>query len=497
MIHAIPQKVTTSIVKDIGMKDLASLDKLEPKAVWKNFEEISKIYRQSQHNRKISAYLKTRLENSGFAVKRTPDGTICALRNVDEKGRNAVILQAHMDMVAVSSDKNPRKPIAFRTKDGWLYANDRTLGADDGIGVSAILAIADDAKFKKYPLEVILTTNEELGMDGARALVKEDFKGKYLINLDSEKIGVITKGCAGIEQFDVSKKINVLELKNPKDFNKISVKMIGAKGGHSAEITEKSLNPVKVFIEELQKFDNNIVSITGGEASNAVPRSADAVFLVKKENSEIVLAQLNKDLEQIKINYGKDNPNFEYFVSSKTADKNVKYIEPKFQKQMLKSLEEVKTGLLNKFENGDTKTSQNLGVLKLAKGNFMVSIMGRSSNGAEKEALKKENEKILSKLFGEKTKATSDSPIWEPQNNSYLEDVAVKAYKDTTKMKPISKVEHGGLETAIFYVKAPNLDSISIGPTLENPHSTEERLEISTVKPFYDWLSGIIQNLKK
>lgn len=148
---------------------------LESHKIWSNFENISKIYRESGHMAEISNFLKQELQKEGFVVNQNSETqTICATRGLNNRQNNALILQAHMDMVGISADGNSKKPIEFVEKDGWLFANDRTLGADDGIGVAAILAVAQDERFKKYPLEMIITTNEETGMDGARKLTAED-----------------------------------------------------------------------------------------------------------------------------------------------------------------------------------------------------------------------------------------------------------------------------------------------------------------------------------
>lgn len=474
---------------------------LESHKIWSDFSEISNIYRESGYNKEISQYLKNRLQKSGFKVKqKVGDGTICATRGLNKNQDNAIILQAHMDIVAISADGNAQKPIQTHLKNGWLYANDRTLGADNGLGVAAILSVADDARFKNYPLEMIITTDEETGMDGARKLTSKDFKGKYLINLDSEEYGHIIKGCAGIAQFNVTEKIQTQVLKN-KDYQKISVSLKGARGGHSAEITPDYLNPIKVLLSELTKInDLKIITFSGGERYNAIPRDAYVNFLVPKSEVQKIEKMLNTDLEQIKKEKLTQNPNFTYSISSEDAQIGTKYVDSEFQTKMIESLNAVPTGILSKFEdNGCTKTSQNLGILKVSDGKFHVIIMGRSSDKKESQELTEKTSAILEKLFDKKFSLADSTPIWEPQKESNLEKAAIRAFcqvsRDLTMKNPRSTIEHGGLESAIFTEKKPDLEQISIGPTIKEPHSIQERVKVDTVVPFYDWLSEILKLL--
>lgn len=475
-----------------------SLKMLESQKIWSNFDEISKIYRKSGHNKEISKYLKERFIVLGFDVNRKPDGTICASRNLNSTKTNAIILQAHMDIVSISADGNPKKPIEMHIKDGWLYANDRTLGADNGVGVSAMLTIAEDPKFKKYPLEMIITTDEETSMIGAKKLKASDFYGKYLVNLDSEKYGVITKGCAGISGFKIQEEIKTNLLKN-NDYKKISINILGAKGGHSAEIQPDSLNPIKVLISELKGKDIKLSKFSGGELPNSIPRKASVEILVLKNNADEIEKVLKSDLDKMIIENKTKNPELEYSILVKKALLGTKYVDSGCQTKLLNGLDSIPTGLMSKFEDtGSTKTSQNFGVLNIQNGKLNAQIMGRSSDIKEGKALQVKTSKILSAIFEKEIKITDQSPIWQPKNNTILEEAAVKAYSDISKdSKPAVQVEHGGLEPASFAQTKPELEQISIGPTIEEPHSTQERVKIDTVIPFYNWLSKVIELLPK
>lgn len=471
---------------------------LESHEVWTKFEEISSIYRESGHNEEISEYLKKQLTGYGFDVEQKKDGTICASRCLNSAKDNAIILQAHMDMVGISADGNSKKAIKMHVKDGWLYANDRTLGADDGLGVAAILAVAQNPKFKEIPLEMIVTTNEETGMDGARNLIAEDFQGKYLINLDSEESGIIIKGCAGINQFSLDEKIKTQALQSD-GYEKVTVKLSGARGGHSATIKQDSLIPLEILLPLLKDTQNlKLVSLSSGERYNAIPRNAELEFLIPKADAEIVVEALKKYLSKTKEENCANNPNFDFSIDTQDAVVGTKYVQSELQAKIVDALEEIPTGLMSKFsDNESTKTSQNLGVLKIADGSFHIQIMGRSADKKEGEELRDTTAQILSKLFDKTIKTTDSTPIWQPKPESLLEKVAVDAFCElNSSVKPIVKVEHGGLESAIFTQKNPNLEQISIGPTIEEPHSIQERVKIDTVVPFYEWLSLIIEKLK-
>lgn len=471
---------------------------LESHEIWTKFIEISSIYRESGNNQEISDYLKNQLQNAGFeVVQKENDGTICASRGLNKEHNNAIILQAHMDIVGISADGNSKKPIQMSIKDGWLYANDRTLGADNGLGVAAILAIANDPKFKATPLEMIITTDEETGMDGARHLSEKDFYGKYLINLDTEEFGVIIKGCAGINQFDLNEKIKMQVLEN-QDYEKISVAISGARGGHSATIKEESLIPLNILLSEFKGIkDLKLVSLSSGERYNAIPRNAEVEFLVPKSETNDVVKILQTHLEKIKADNLSENPNFGFTISSTAAPVGTKYVDSAFQSKMFSALESIPKGLLSKFaDNDSTKTSQNLGVIKISDGNFFAQIMGRSADKKEGQELKSKTSEILSKLFDKPISTADSTPIWQPQPESLLQNAAEKAFLQIyPTQKSVIKVEHGGLESAIFTQKAPNLEQISIGPTIEEPHSIQERVKIDTVVPFYNWLSKTIKLL--
>lgn len=472
------------------------LQNCEPKSVWAAFEDISKIYRESGHCAQISTYIESRLKKDGFTVEKKPDGTICATRGLNKEKNNAIILQSHIDIVSVSADGNTQKPINFVLKDNFLYADNRTLGADNGLGAAAMLAVAEDEKFINTSLELIFTTDEETGMYGAKSLKAQDFYGKYLINLDSEKYCEIVNGCAGIVKFQIKKPLQMDQLKDSKNFKEITIAISGARGGHSAEIQAHSLNPILVLLKEVGNIkDLMLVSFTGGERENSIPRNAQAVFLVPADRADKVTAKLKSDFKKLSSEEKKNNPDFSYLIMQNEPAKEISFIDTKTQEKFLKNLNKIPLGLLRWQENGK-KTSQNLGVLKISDGEFYMEIMGRSSYKSDFEKLKAKTSDALSQLCGKEITATETSSIWNSNSNSKLETIALKSYVEVPDCKkPEIKAEHGGLEPAIFIETKPDLDIISIGPTIEEPHSVQERVKTDTVEPFYTWLCKIIEEI--
>lgn len=473
-----------------------NLQNCEPKSVWAAFEEISKIYRESGHCAQISAYIESRLQKDGFEVDKKPDGTICAIRGLNQAKNNAIILQSHIDIVSVSADGNVKKPINFVLKDNFLYADNRTLGADNGIGVAVMLALAEDEKFKNVPLELIFTTDEETGMYGAKSLKAGDFYGKYLINLDSEKYGEVVNGCAGIIKFQIKEPMQMNQLKDSKKFKEITICLTGARGGHSAEIQAHSLNPIQVLLQELPNIKGlKLVSLSGGERENSIPRNAQAVFLIPADKSDKVAAKLKSDFKNLKKEEGKNNPDFSYSILQNEPTEGTKYIESKLQAKIFEDLNKIPVGLLRSHDDGK-KTSQNLGVLKVTGDEFYIEVMGRSSYPNDFESLKTKTSDTFSQLFGKEIIANDTSAIWNSKSNSKLEKIALKRYIEIPECKkPEIKAEHGGLEPAVFIETKPDLDIISIGPTIEEPHSIQERVKTDTVEPFYKWLSEIIEEI--
>lgn len=488
------------------------LKNLKPQRVWELFEEMTKIYRESgpsetnrENNKEISAYLVDKLSKQGFEVEQVKDGSgkynIYANRNLNKGKNNAIILQGHMDIVAISDDKNPKKPIKLNIEGDILRANNRTLGADNGIGLAIALAIAEEPKFKDLPLQIICTVDEETGMYGAAAMKPEDIKGHYLINIDSEKYGEVTIGCAGMDTF---KEIQPVKMNPIGDDNhkRVTIELLNATGGHSGEdINKGRVNPIKSMLSELADIkDIKLISITGGDKANSIPREVIVEMLIPEAKADDITTKLSDSLNNIKDKQAKADPDLEVKINteSSNAPPKTKVVDKEFQDKLLTILgEEMHVGMKSVYENGDTKTSQNIGIINLQNGQITLEISMRSSDSDEIKEMHNKTCAQLSKLLDKKVVPNNSSPIWEPKLSSNLTKIARQAYIELGEKNPRVYTCHGGLENAQFAQKRPDIDQISIGPDIFDPHTVKERITISSVDKVYKFMEALLEKIQQ
>ncbi len=477
------------------------LENLEPQAVWKNFEDISKIYRESGHCKEISDFLEKKLKQSGFETYKETNGigknNVYGLRNINNN--NGIILQAHMDMVSISDDNNPKKPIKLNKLGDRLYANNRSLGSDDGIGVATALAVAENPKFRNMPLQIIFTVDEETTMNGAKAVKPEHLVGKYLINIDSEEYGIITTGCSGNSTYTIDKPVPITIL-NKNNYKKVNIAISHASGGHSGEdINKGKLNPLKHLLEELNKTNNiHIVSINGGDKSNSIPKNARAEFFIQQDQVKGFTKRINKVFKNIKAKHKITDPDVQtsLSISKGVALPNAKVLHKDFQDKLLKNFsEKLINGVLSKDMHGNPRTSQGLGYLDIGDGKISLSIMERSSCKSEDKQLRKQTEKLLENIFNEKPQPPDHYPIWEPNVRSELTNKAVQAFVKTEGKKPKITTSYGGTENPEFIDKVE--DQISIGPTIDQPHTVRENISVASVQKLYKYLENLLLSLNK
>lgn len=488
------------------------LKNLKPQRVWELFEEMTKIYRESgptatnrENNKEISNYLVDKLSKLGFEIEQVQDGSgkynIYASRNLNKEKNNAIILQGHTDIVCISDDKNPNKPIKLNIDGDILRANNRTLGADNGIGLAIALAIAEEPKFKDLPLQIICTVDEETGMYGAAAMKPEDIKGHYLINIDSEKYGEVTIGCAGMDTFKETQPVKMQPI-GDNNHKKVTIELLNATGGHSGEdINKGRINPIKLMLSELANLkDIKLISITGGDKANSIPREVKVELLIPEANSKELINQLTTNLNNTKVKQAEADPNLTIKVDMEdsNAASKTKVLDKDFQNKLLTTLgKEMHVGMKSVYENGDTKTSQNIGIINLENGKINLEISLRSSD--EKELVEMHNTSCaqLSNLLDKKVVPFNSSPIWEPKLASNLTKLAKQAYIELGKKNPKIYTCHGGLENAQFAQKRPDIDQISIGPDIFDPHTVNERITISSVEKVYKFMELLLEKIQQ
>ena len=383
-----------------------------------------------------------------------------------------------------------KDPIKTKIVGDWVYADDTTLGADDGLGVAAIMAVFTSKTVKHGPLEALITTDEETGMTGAFGLKKGELKGDYLLNLDSETEGELYVGCAG--GIDATLSIPYKTEKAPKDYCAYKITFGGLKGGHSGmEINSGRANVNKLMFRHLRwvaECGLRLISIEGGNMRNAIPRDAEAVIAFPKKNTDCILKELDKVAGWVKKEIGKVEPDF--FMKYEKVRMSPMVISDADTQKIINLMMVAPNGVIrmSKDMEGLVETSLNLAIVKTtAAKKFTVQALLRSSVDTAKEALA-ERLVCLAELAGGKCQLSGAYPGWKPNMDSQLLKTMKQVYKKMYKKEPAVVAIHAGLECGLLGGKYPDMEMISFGPTLESPHSPDERANIPSSKKFYDYL---------
>lgn len=473
------------------------LEGLKPEKVFYYFEEISQIPRGSGNEKQISDYLYNLAISKGWEAIQDEHLNIIIKKPASKGYENApaVMLQGHMDMVCEKNEgvehDFEKDPIKLRIKDGYIYATDTTLGADNGIAVAYVLSVLDSVQ--EHPaLEVLITTDEEKGMTGAHNLDGSLFKSKYLLNLDSEEEGVFTSGCAGGSQIDFKIPVKFQNTKG-KAF-KISVK--GLSGGHSGvDIHKEKGNANKILGRILYDLidDVELSSIGGGSKTNAIPREANAV--VTTDNLDKVSKKLNKWNEILKNEYTFTEPNV--MVTLTDLNKEVFPLEKEIYKKTAALINLIPVGVLSRSTAIDLViSSNNLGVITMDE--KCITLFNHPRSSVETlltEGFIPAMEQLASILDVECEQGSHYSG-WEYAKESEIRDICIETYRDMFKKEPVVGAIHAGLECGLLMDKIPGLDAISMGPDGYDAHSPNEHVSIGSVGNIYNLLCEILKRMK-
>ncbi len=480
------------------------IQKLTPEAIWKHFAEICNIPRPSHHEEKIRAYLIAFAE--AHNLEHTVDaGNNVIIRKPAVKGmedRKTVVLQAHVDMVP---QKNSDKTFDF-TRDAiepyvdgeWVTANGTTLGADNGIGVSAILAVLESKTLKHGNIEALFTATEETGMDGAFGLKAGELKGDILLNLDSETEGELYVGCAGGLDLNATIKYETIPLEKGK-FVGYQLEVKGLKGGHSGmEIILQRANANKLlarFLKNVQeKLGIILCSIDGGGLRNAIPREAFATVAVLK-NSERMFRNAVKKFEKIFINEFKgveDNISFKA-IPAKCPSSAINFFD---QCNLIDAVVGCPNGVIRMSTSmpGLVETSTNLARVVSERGKFQIQCLLRSSVNSAKEDLALTMRTVF-ELAGAKVKLSGGYDGWNPNMDSPILKTMSEGYESLFGKTPAVMAIHAGLECGIIGGVYPEMDMISFGPTICYPHSPDEKVNIASVEKFWKYLCHTLETV--
>ena len=476
---------------------------LKPASVFHYFAEICKVPRPSKKEEKIIAYLQNFAKEQGLESKTDEAGNILIKKPATPGKENlkTVILQSHIDMVCEkNSDSNHdflNDPIETYIDGEWLKAKGTTLGADNGIGMAAQLAVLAANDIEHGPIECLFTVDEETGLTGAFALKEGFMDGDILINLDSEDEGELFIGCAG--GANTTAEFAYEEIDVPQDYFFFNVAIKGLTGGHSGDdISKNRANANKLlnrFLSQLAaKYDLYLCEIDGGNLHNAIPREARALCAVPMKHKEDVRIDMNIYTAEIENEFSVTEPNLRTELGSESPC--AKAIDRDTVARLLKSVYAVHHGVYAWSQDmpGLVETSSNLASIKMVDGKIKIVTSQRSSILSSRKDM---SEVVRSAfLLGGAEVTTGDGyPGWKPNPASPILKVAIESYKRLFGVEPKVKAIHAGLECGLFLEKYPHLDMFSTGPTLRGVHSPDERMHIPAVDKFWQHLLDVLVNV--
>jgi len=483
-----------------------SLLTLKPADVWRYFSEILSVPRPSKHEEKIVAYLETFARNHKLEFKRDAVGNVLICKNASPgyEDRQTVVLQSHIDMVCEkNSDKEHdffNDPIESFIENGWVKAKGTTLGADDGIGVAAQLAILSDKSVSHGPIECLFTVDEETGLTGAFGLEPDFLKGKILLNLDSEDEGELFIGCAGGK--DTVAKMPFSWEKSPDNFDPLVIEVSGLKGGHSGDDIHKGLgNANKILTRILWMLSHEtgarLFDISGGNLRNAIAREAQAKVFIDKSLIDKSLQIAEELANKISAELAVTEPNLRIRISIGTEHPGW-VVALSDQKKLLNSLYVCPHGVIAYSQTipGFVETSTNLASVRMHKDHWEITTSQRSSVESAKEDVANMVAACFA-LAGADIKQSNGYPGWAPNPSSAIRELTVKSYVKLFGSQPLVKAIHAGLECGLIGDKYPGMDMISYGPTIKGAHSPDERLEIASVQKFWDLTLEILKEIPK
>ena len=478
---------------------------LKPTELWSYFYDITQIPRASKKEEKILAYLLDFAKKHNLEAKQDKAGNILITKEATKGKENlpTVILQSHVDMVC---EKNAdvehnfdTDPIETVIEGNWLKAKGTTLGADNGIGVAAQLAVLASKDIAHGKIEALFTVDEETGLTGAFALEQNFMTGKILLNLDTEEEGEIYIGCAGGRGTKAYFRYKPKEA--PKDHFWFKVAVKGLKGGHSGSDIDHGLgNANKILTRFLYQFIDKkyklaLSEIDGGNLHNAIAREAHAIAGVKSKYKETDRVKLNHLIADIQADLKHTDPNVDITLESTNAPKEV--INKKSTKRLIRALTACPHGVIEMSRDVPdvVETSTNLASIKMVDDNSIeVGTSQRSLTESAKNNIVNTVTSVF-KLAKADVVKNDGYPGWKPNPDSQVLKVAKEEYNNLYNTMPEVKVIHAGLECGLFLQKYPHLDMISIGPTIRNAHSPDEKAEIDSVLKWWDFFVKLLENM--
>ncbi len=478
---------------------------LEPKGLWENFYSLTQIPRPSGKRKEIAEFLVNYGKSLGLETLQDEIGNVLIRKpaSAGMEDHPGVILQGHMDMVP---QKNGDKVFDFE-KDAiqayvedngeWVTADGTTLGADNGIGVATAMAILADKNAVHPPLEAFFTIDEETGMYGANDLKPGWLKGKYLLNLDSESEGELYVGCAG--GVDTTAKFEYQEVETEKGDIALRVEVKGCKGGHSGcDIHLQRANAIKLLFRFLKEavadYEARLACVEGGSLRNAIPREASAVITIPADSYQDVQDLVDRYEDLFLREY--DGVDGGIRFTAKEVECPAKEMPEDVQDFLIHAVTLCPHGVYRVIPEAPdiVETSNNLAMISTEEGKVIVCCLTRSSVESRKEELQSIIQSAFS-LAGAEVEFSGAYPGWKPNLKSRLLATLKETYEKEFKAEPRIVIIHAGLECGIIGAKYEGMEMISFGPTIEHPHSPDERVNIATVQKFYRFVQAALKAL--
>ena len=480
---------------------MSEIKNLKPECIWRNFHALTQVPRPSGHLEKVQQFLLDFAKQAGVeAFKDEADNIV--MRKPATPGmenRKTILLQAHMDMVPQKSPESTHDfendPIEAYVDGEWVRAKGTTLGADDGIGVAAIMAVMEAKDLKHGPVEALITADEETGMFGANGLPENILNADILLNLDSETWGKFVIGSAG--GIDVTAEMEYKDAETDPEDAALKITLKGLRGGHSGlEIHEGRANANKLMVRFLREAivdcEARLASWHGGNMRNAIPFKAEAVITIPKENVEATKELVEEWKARFADEYKTIESGIEFFAEEVETPKNE--LPEEIQDNIIDAIYACHDGVVRMIPvyPDVVETSSNLAIIDIENGKASIQILARSS----REDMKEYVVNILESCFNMAGMAVSVSGSyggWDPNPDSAILNLLKTIYKEQNGEEALVQVDHAGLECSVILGKYPGMDVVSLGPTLRSPHTTTERCLIHTVAPFWELLKKALE----
>ncbi len=481
---------------------MSVLESIDYHKIFTFFEEVSAVPRGSRYNDRISDYLVEFAKQRGLYVRQDEMKNVVIIKEASSGLEDcpAVILQGHMDMVCLSEsgcDHNFFEDgLKLFIEGDLIHATGTTLGGDNGIAIAYALALLDSNEFRLPRLEVVITTDEEIGLLGATVLDTSELQAKYMLNLDSEEESSILVGCAG-----GLTAISKLPLEyEDKSGVELTIKVTGLLGGHSGiDIINHRANAThllaRTLMELKKEYSFAVANMSGGTKDNAIPNESIAKLIVSNEEVGLIKDVLVKLEEKYKQELLASEPGFHLQVVEGTTCEKKCLTSATFQKVILYILYQP-NGIQAMSANikGLVESSLNLGIFHMDEEIVTFSYSVRSSFASYKKFMS-DKLKEFTEFLGGTYQTMGEYPAWEYKPDSKLRDLMITLYRDHFDREPIIEAIHAGLECGILADKMPGLDIVSIGPDMYDVHTPKERLSISSTKRVFDYLVKILEGI--